>query len=211
MKENLKLIPEVFFDFFAYFIPGCFLLIFLLLDKNPATHRIFKDIGNFREILLIVFGGYIFGHILTTLSTLIIVKPVDYLFGNPLHTLIGMEDGQIGKFRAKLSDNLISEISSVVQKKFKSKIDKHTFFLCENYIRANHPDIGFLIRKRHAFEHLCRNVVVSSLILLLTLRCSVFDVLLVSMGVVSLIRYFDYRISWPKVVYESFFLLTLEA
>ena len=195
MKENLKLIPEVFFDFLAYLLPGSFLLTLFLSNENLAISQMLKNINNVKEALIIVFGGYYCGHILTTLSRFIIVKPLNYLFGNPLHTLIGIEDGLTSKFRAKLSDDMISKISSAIKEKFSSPIDKHTFFLCENFIRINYPDIGFLIRKRHAFEHLCRNLVLVFLILFFSLNSKEFDVLLVSIAVFSFIRYLDYRIS----------------
>lgn len=212
MKNSIKLIPEAFFDIIAYFLPGCFLLILLLLGETFSFHQIPKDVNNFKEILFVLTAGYICGHILTALSTLIIVQPLDFLFGNPIHTLIGINVGIFNKYRHKLSDDLISGISFFIQKKFKSKIDKHTFFLCENYIRTNYPEIGFLIRKRHAFEHLHRNLVISYFILFFTMKTGVFDnlLILVSITVTSIIRYLDYRITWPKVVYENIYLLNID-
>ena len=206
MKESLKIIPEAFFDIIAYLIPGCFFIVFILLDSNFLTCQIIEHNNPFYQMLIIVFAGYIAGHIITSISQLILVMPINYFFGNPTHTLIGLKDGKFLRFQTRLSDDLISKISSVIVKNFQTEIDKHTFFLCENYIRINYPDIGFFIRKRHALEHMCRNIALACLILLFILATDVFDMLLCSILVISIIRYLDYRISWPKVVYESFFL-----
>ncbi len=209
MKENLKLIPEVFFDFLSYCLPGSFFIVILLLNSDSTIFGLLKDSSQIKEGFVIVFGGYLCGHLLTTLSSIILVKPLNLLFGNPIHTLIGVTDDNVFKVRPKMSDDIILKIRSIIQKEFSSNVDKHTFFLCENFIRINHPDIGYLIRKRHAFEHLCRNVAVASLILLFIIEGVEIKLLFGFIAGLSFIRYLDYRVSWPKVVYESFLLFSL--
>ena len=211
MKESIKLIPEVFFDFFSYFLPGIFLwlpLTYVLINKGIFS---FIAISNFEKILIILLGSYICGHMLTTLSNLFVVKPVNYLLGDPIYTMIGIDEGKFKKSQYRLDEHLVASLSRMIRVKFKSELNKHTFFLCENYIRINYPDIGFLIRKRHAFEHLCRNLAIASFFLLITLSVLYssygIKIPLIVIVILSLIRYFDYRISWPKVVYENFYLL----
>jgi len=209
MKENLKLIPEVFFDFISYFLPGSFFMIFFLIDKNSIMSLLFKDIGLIKEGFVILFGGYLCGHFLTTLSSILIVTPLNYLFGNPIHTLLGIEYETFFKSRIKMNDDILSKIRAIIKETFNLSVDKHTFFLCENFIRINHPEIGLLIRKRHAFEHLCRNVALASILLIFLIKGKEFTLLFCLIAGISFIRYLDYRVSWPKVVYESFLLFFL--
>lgn len=208
VKEGLRIIPEAFFDIFAYFLPGAFLLVMILHSECEAMKTLFEDPSGFKEGFAILLGGYIFGHLLTTLSAIVIVVPLNMLAGNPVHTLIGLEDGLVFRFRAVLSNDLVSKISLLAKEKFGSDIDKHTFFLCENYIRLNHPDTGFLIRKRHAFEHLSRNLCLASVILIFFVNSTFYIWFFGIFGLLCFLRYLDYRVSWPKVVYESFFLVT---
>ena len=211
MKENVKLIPEVFFDIISYLFPGGFFVLFLISNSSFPILEIFKVNNGIKDVFIIIIGGYFCGHLLTTVSHFLIVTPLNYLFGDPIHTLIGVDCTRLFKKESKFSDDIISKISIMIKKKFGTPVDKHSFFLCENFIRLKHPEIGFIIRKRHAFEHLCRNTAVALILLMLILNNSKeLNILYGIFAIVSLIRYMDYRITWPKVVYESFYLVSLD-
>ncbi len=212
MKDLVSLIPEAFFDFFSYFLPGLFLVLTAALSINFWSFFPAKDTVVTWQVVLYLVGAYVFGHLLTTVSELIILKPMNYLFGDPANSLIGIGKARISRFQAALDPNLISGITDIVNRKFKTNFNQHTFFLCENYVRASRPDIGFLVRKRHAFEHLCRNLVVASIALMILMAHATWQnqILLAFVLVVFFIRYLDYRVSWPKAVFENFYLLTIE-
>lgn len=164
---------------------------------------------HFWEIaLLSIIIGYIVGHILTTLSSIILVIPLNLLLGNPVHTLIGVEKPLIDKLSPKLEISFRQKIADKIKIKFGREIDKHSFFLCENYVRNNNKELGFLIRKRHAFEHLFRNLFISEILLLFLFD---FDGIVYLIWwvilLITFLRYFDYRVSWPKVAYENFYIM----
>jgi len=212
MKDLVNLVPEAFFDFFSYFLPGLFLVLMAALNINLCTFFPEKATFGTWQVVLYLVVAYILGHLLTTVSELLILRPMNYLLGDPANSLIGIGKAKISRFQAVLDPSLISNITDIVTRKFKTNIDQHTFFLCENYVRASRPDIGFLVRKRHAFEHLCRNLVVASIALMILMAHTAWQnqVLLALVLVVFFIRYLDYRVSWPKAVFENFYLLTVE-
>ena len=71
MNDNLKLIPEVFFDFLAYFLPGSFFILSISYLKTEIIEPLISNLTIISEILIFVLCGYICGHILTTLSTIL--------------------------------------------------------------------------------------------------------------------------------------------
>jgi hypothetical protein len=212
MKTIVNLVPEAFFDFFSYFLPGIFFVLPIARTVNFWSIFQGREVGAVWEVIAYFVAAYIFGHLLTTVSYLLIAKPINYFIGDPADSLIGIGKARIPKFQARLERAMISGIENIVSRKFKVRMDRHSFFLCENYVRTTRPDIGFLIRKRHAFEHLFRNLVVACLVLipLVTDSTWLIRALFLSILVISLVRYFDYRVSWPKAVFENFYLLTVE-
>lgn len=212
MKTIVDLVPEAFFDFFSYFLPGLFFVLPVAHTINFWSILQGREAGAIWEIIAYCLAAYIFGHLLTTVSYLLISRPINYFIGDPTHSLIGIGKAKIARLQVRLSPTLISGIENIVSRRFKVKIDQHAFFLCENYVRTTRPDIGFLVRKRHAFEHLFRNLAVASLVLIILMTNSTWLIraLFMAILIISLVRYFDYRVSWPKAVFENFYLLTVE-
>lgn len=200
MKDLVNLVPEAFFDFFSYLLPGMVFVLPLAFIVDFWSIFPGEEVGDVWGIIAYCLVSYIFGHLLTTVSELAISKPINYLFGNPSESLIGIGKGKVARFQVRLEPTLIRGIEKIVSCKFRAEIDQHTFFLCENYVRTARPDIGFLIRKRHAFEHLCRNLVVGSFVLILLLIVLMKDntwpvlAILLPILAVSFIRYLDYRV-----------------
>jgi hypothetical protein len=210
MKSIVDLIPEAFFDFFSYFLPGLFFILFgsRVINVLPIFQN--RNTGSIELIITYCVAAYLIGHFLTAISDLLIIKPLNFFIGDPADSLIGIGKGKFTSLQARLAPELIIGIENIVKDKFKLKIDRHTFFLCENYVRNSRPDIGFLIRKRHAFEHMFRNIIIVSLALIIFMTNDTsLRVLFLAILIISLVRYFDYRVSWPKAVFENFYILTV--
>jgi hypothetical protein len=209
MKDSVRTVPEAFFDFFAYLLPGY--LFWIVVSGStifPFRRFLPPNMGAVEKMALDVFAGYCIGHLLTVLSTIIVAGPLNVLLGNPIHTLTGVQIPLITRFAAKLEPSFTQELLQKIQDRFGLQPDRHSFFLCENYVRSNNKEMGFLLRKRHGFEHLFRNLLLTELVFFVAFPGPVAARWLFGLiMVLTFLRYADYRTSWPKAVYENFFLL----
>lgn len=89
MKETLKALPEVFYDFLGMFVPG-FLAIFVL-DKSPLAGGVLETLklSAFDRVLILVLAGYAIGHALTALSDVVIRRVWRWVCDDEEQNLLG--------------------------------------------------------------------------------------------------------------------------
>lgn len=123
-------IKATFYDLISYFFSGLLFLLILYItsfhyNKSDIDWNMIKEMGA-PIITLILFICYIIGHLLSTLSSLVIEK---WLLANKIKSLIPVRGQLYGLFLEKFKET------------FKCDFDNNDFRLVICYVESSQPNV----------------------------------------------------------------------
>lgn len=191
MKPNFTL---GLLDFFVYLLPGAVLVIPLLFCDTSITQEM--KLTSFEKYVLLFITSYIFGHILTYISS-IIPK-----IGSEIKKLLKIKENEpLNKLKTELDIEFKRKLHT---ENFSGKLYGFSLRLVAEYCPNTHEYISRL----NTMSLFSRNMIVASLVFLFIIGFQeiLFVILILSISIIFILRYFKIVRSIENAVYRSAFI-----
>lgn len=200
--DNLKVIPQVFYDLIARIIPGAIAIWVLTAACNIKSERIvaalldgFPELQHSAFILIIVFllSAYLAGHLISTVNDFPPFRwTLSKIFPSFSTILRKIRDGLCTDYLKNEMDRLVKEVVCGDTAPSEARDEKHykaAVYLWYDLLRVRYPDVGGRLTKLRAEYHMRKRIAeVLFIAMILHILLSIIGVWIGALGV-SLNKY----------------------